>query len=176
MYICQMNKITQSAVTPENREEDGIVSKILRVIAFPVAAMTGFFAARTSVHNSAYNQAKMLGAFDDILSEATPKSRADIQELVNHTIDTAEYLKRSAKIKSAYQAVGDVRMKELGLSNFVRKWKYMAKADQQVVTRAGLAAAGVTLGALLSIADSKLFTRLFSSHSKKDSKEEGQQR
>lgn len=174
-----MSESTQSTATTESQEESGIMPRILRVIAVPVALITGFFAARTSVHNSAYNQAKMLGAFDDILSKSTPESRADIQELINHTIDKTEFLKRSMKTKTAYFVAGNARMEEMGLTNFVKKWNYMARADRQVVARSGLAGVGVTLGALLTISDSKALSKLFSTYSKKDSKdskEEGQQR
>jgi len=150
-----MDKIEDNIAPPDKSGKSTTFGKLLHIVAYPIAAISGIWAANASVHNHAYDMAKKLGAFDDLLAKATPKSKCDAHELLAGKITTDEYVARSAKIKETWQVEGLKRMEELGLNSFSRKWKYMARAARQETILTSLTAAGIAIGALLTIADSK---------------------
>lgn len=152
-----------NAISPQNEQSGGIASRLLRVLAYPIAAISGYWAADVSAHNSAYNTAKSLGAFDDILAVSTPRSRLEIQELITDKIATKEFWSKALASKSEYQIKADERMYKMGLRGFRSKWDYMAKANRQDAILVGMTVAGIAIGALLTMAESKAINNLFGS-------------
>ena len=153
-----------------SQEQSSLVGKAVKILSYPLAALSGFWAAKVSVHNSAYNTAKSLGAFDDILESATPKSKMDIKEGVQGIIDTAECYRRSIVNKLSYQKLADERMEKIGLDSFAKKWNYMAKANKQDAVLIGMTVFGVAIGALLTMSNSKTLNNLFSKDSSQEQK------
>lgn len=159
-----------SAPDTENKtSNEGLtVSRLIKWLTYPIAAVSGFWAANVSVHNNAYNTAKTLGAFDDILDVATPKSISDLHQGVVGKISTAECYARSIENKLNYQKLADERMAKIGLDSFRSKWNYMAKANKQDAVLIGMTVFGIAIGALFAISESKTLNNLISSE-KKDS-------
>lgn len=154
---------------PEKEKKPGLASKVLLVATYPIAALVGWWSAMVTAHSGAYNTAKSLGAFDDILATATPKSRADIQEFVAGNINQKEFWRRAMESKKAYQTAAHARMDDMGLiKNLRNKWRYMPKANRDSVVKSGLASAGITLGALLSVAESRILDKIFPQSSKEE--------
>lgn len=57
---------TNSQTASIEVEKSGLVSKALRIIAYPIAAATGYWFGSTKVRNNAYDNAKFNGAFNKI--------------------------------------------------------------------------------------------------------------
>jgi hypothetical protein len=155
---------------PEKQENPTTFNKIMKAVGYPVAAISGLWATKVSVHNNAYNTAKKLGAFDDILEKTTPESRSQIKDLINNAIPTEEYITKSLQSKAAYQAAADERLELMGLNTFKNKWDYMAKASKQDAVLIGLTVSGIAIGAWLSIANNKSLSNLFSNGKENDTK------
>jgi hypothetical protein len=164
-----MGKSDTSKLAAE-QEKEPVLNKALKIAAIPIGALTGFWTASTTAHDNAYNTALRGGAFDDLIAKTKPKRQADVEALLNGSIGTEEYWQRALKNKADWHAVGFPRMKKLGLTNFWRKWRYMSLDGKPAVIQQGLTISGITIGALLSIANSKLLNDLF--FGSKDSEKE----
>jgi hypothetical protein len=163
-----MADTTQITATSQVSDDSSLANQALKVIAYPIAGLSGLWAASISVTNSAYETARKLHAFDDILQKVTPKSEADIQDCIHGVIDSKENFDRAIKSKLEYHSAVNARMKKLGLDSFERKWDYVAKASKEDAALKGMTASGVAIGALLTIANSKLVSKIFSGHHERE--------
>jgi hypothetical protein len=164
-----MEKEQETTAAPEEAKKTPLFNRVLKMAAYPAAALSGFWATSVNVHNSAYNKAKALGAFDDILETATTRSKSEVEARRKGQISLEEFSEKWPKSKLAFQEAAEARMKYMGLDSFKNKWKYMAKESKQEAVLVGLTVTGIAIGALLTIANSKTVGNLFGSE-KDDSK------
>jgi hypothetical protein len=157
--------------THEKPDDSSFLSKLLRFVAFPVAGVSGYYASLTEVRNKAHQVARQTGVLDDIdpLWEAQRKANAKLR--VEGAITETEHLLRDRVNRAGHRAALDARMEYMGLGGFLPKLNYISRSSKQRALIDGMTVAGISLGALLTIANSKSITTLFSD----DTAEEPQQ-
>lgn len=167
-----MDKSSEPAVATEAKETPHPLNRMLAVAAFPISALTGYWTASVTAHHASYNKAKGLGTFDDLSAIASSKGKADIQDALKGEITTEEFGQRVIKNTEAFRTPGFERMEKLGLQyshdlkTFKNKWNFMSLESRQTALLNGLAVSGITIGAVLSMANSKTLTNMFSGKSK----------
>lgn len=156
-----LNEQNQQVIS---QQESAVFSKVFKVAAYPVSFLAGAIAAKTHIDDSAYNELKKRGVFDDIQAEHVEKL-AEIsnsaKEAYNRTHIPQDILKATTQEKTNYSQKVETRIKEFDLDNTVKKWKLINKSDRQGAVQAAFMFSGIAVGALLSIADSKVLTYLF---------------
>ena len=167
-----MDKSTEAAIATENQENPNAFSRALKVIAYPFALVAGFWATNVRVHNSAYNVARTLKGFEDILGQETPKSEKEMAQRIAGELEKDEFFSRAINNRLSYTKAATERMEHLGLDSFYKKWRYIAEESKQVAIIEGLTISGIAIGALLTMANSKRLTTLFSrKHTEEDAQE-----
>ncbi len=197
-------------------EESGLISKALRILAYPASAFAGYWFGKTKVRNSAYDNAKFNGAFNKIrgVVEAECPVFDEKGEVIKGLYRVEERIVRGGHLdglkqvgKMAEDVVaqefpvrkgkdvvelfdihaltnfmheshsGNVNdhMKKIGLGTLRKQWKHNSKYQQQEALMYGAAAMAVTIGAILSIANSKTFSKMLA-HRRDDAEPESPSR
>jgi hypothetical protein len=167
----------------------GILSIALKWLSIPVTVFAGYFFGATHVHNAAYDRARrhnligptpaqkldeknqpifkdngepvlvkekptiILGkvdavnqGFKDAAAELVDKGSVDLNKTIP-TLDKAA----NAEIKES--------MKKIGLGNIFKQWDNIHASDKQEALMRAFTAAGITIGALFAIANTKTISQ-----------------
>jgi len=166
----------------ETEDNPHIFNKILKVVAYPVAAISGLWVAGREVHNGVYQKASSVEGnpiFGDIRSQFKPQYTKNAEEAVSGAISKEVFLANEFAIKTEHsRAIGE-RLEKIGFSNrnqgfgfknFAAKWKYVNNGTKQSAIIQGLTVSGIAIGAMLTIANSKSIIDYFAKDKDKDEK------
>ena len=73
-----MDEPTKSAIVIETEDNPHIFNRILKIIAYPIAAVSGLWVVKKEVSDTVYDDLKRGKAFDDILEDLQPKNEANV--------------------------------------------------------------------------------------------------
>ena len=178
-----MLKASEEFVVPvavaQPKPEANPINKILQVAAYPISALSGFWAAHWRVHGDTYNNLKRFDAFKDIHQEGVPggldmRNRKNVQDRILHpeTHSVEKFLEISKLTKSEYSQKVSARMEQYGLgggmTNFKRKWEYINSPAKLEATLVGLTVTGVALGAMLTVANGKSLFEIMSGNAEEE--------
>jgi len=164
MLDATMDKPAQQS---EEKENKAFFAKALEVAAYPLSAMAGYLFTKRSIHDSAYDNAKFMGAVDGV-SAPHRKQLVKIGEQANSVVNAGkEFDLIAATAKEFIHHPGNVdkRMEQLGLGSLVKQWKFTSPYQKQKALMHGFGAVGVTIGAMLLVAESKIFNDFFTKKS-----------
>jgi hypothetical protein len=156
-----------SDIELEHKEEPGALSKALKFIAYPVAAFTGFLSARTTIRSHAYDNVLRHEATKDIHDDVFVKMKEKGHWASDHIKagkGSVDFIEETKAMHKTYEHAYETRMGELKLGSLWRRWKFNQPHQQQQVIINGLTVAGITLGAVLTMAHSKTLGRVFTRH------------
>jgi hypothetical protein len=171
--------------TTDKSNEPSLLSKALKIIAFPIAAVSGWLVGKIHVQNAAYDNARFMNAFFDIKDDVKEKKTIEVvaQEVVEkegyHTqlkklVKTAVEEKVIAKpgtidiyeltqdLRTENKALVTERMEKIGLGTLRKQWKFNMHYQRRDAIINSLTVAGIAIGAILSIANMKAVQHLFS--------------
>lgn len=164
--------------TPEKTSEDesdtpGMLTRILKVAAYPIAVISGYWVTKVTVHNYAYDNAKFMKGVKSI-SEPHRSALQAIGEEADAVIKNGGTYDLPAKVSPLFEkhtpAVAE-RLEKLGLGTLRKQWNFTSTYQQHQAVINGLTAAGIAIGSLLMIANSKTFSRMFSKQEKNNSED-----
>jgi len=161
-----MDKITESIAATQKEDNPHFINRMIKIVAYPISLAAGFLVTNTSVRDSAYQKAKKRGGFDDIEIKFGGKDRQDLVLKNSQLITQEEWLERAIKNKLSHSAAVQEKMEELGINRFASKWKYINRGNKQKAIIDGLTVAGISIGAILTIANTKSLTEFFFGESK----------
>lgn len=154
---------------PATTEHETFINKVLRVVAYPVAAISGFFVTANEVHNAVYSKLKDTPGdpyFGEIAKKFKGEYAKNAQEYISGEIDAAARLQDELRIKKQYSEAIGAKLSELGFSdgffrmkNFTNKWQTVSRGTKQNAVINGLTVAGIAIGAILSTTNSRLFDK-----------------
>jgi hypothetical protein len=151
--------------TPEQfakkEQELPLFNRILRVAAYPIALASGLWATHTDLRNTSYDSARRQGAFNDLLEKHRPIASQGVQDRIAGKISAEEFFQQAMKNKGEYSKAVDERMKTLGVKSMFDKWKYINRADKKHALVEGMKVVGISLGAMLTVANSKSLVDFF---------------
>ena len=156
-------------------QKTGILSKLLKVLTVPLAAGAGYWFGQTSIRDSAYDNAKTHGAFDDMNKDhfsyngkSTGKNYHDtLSEVGSEALKavknekTFDIVEKASHLHVEREAQVAKRLEQIGLGTLGKQWKFTSKYQRQQALMNAFTAAGITIGALLSIADTKMISQAF---------------
>lgn len=163
---------TDAPVGMPAQEKTSLLEKAVRLFAFPIAGISGLWAGHVSLRSSTKNTAKDFGVFARIDKERIPVSTATTMKRLAGETSVAEFLAEDAANKAEYTRQVGVELEKLGLNKTANQWKYVSQISKQRAVIEGMTVAGIAVGALLTITESKLLSRMFT-HNKD---QEGQNR
>lgn len=158
--------------TSENESGSGLLSKIVRVLAYPVSAGAGYWVARRRIYDSAYDNAKFHGVFGDEGKILRDGEMVDHYEALKQEGKKAcEALQRgemydivaaTKDLHAGHAADVEKGLKSVGLGTLGKQWKFTNPHQKNMALLDGFAIAGISIGALLTMANSKTVSNLFS--------------
>jgi hypothetical protein len=164
----------QTTFPVPSEERSNLLHRFLKIFAFPIAAVSGFWATHTSVRSSAFKTAEDLKIFRKIDGDYLRERKAHIDAHDRGQISMAELHKRDTILKREHRGKIRTRMGEIGRSNFVTQWDYISRSSRQRAIIDGMTVVGVSIGAMLTIGDSKWLTdQLFHRGDDKEKSEKG---
>lgn len=154
-------KETQSPET-DNLTATG---KFLKIAAYPVSFLTGFFVTKVNISDSAYNHFKHYDGIADIRKEGTGAIKKIFQEGIDNAkkgVGNEGFLKKVVEHRNEYFPKIEGRKKALGIHSFFDEWKVVHRSDKQNAVINGIMVTAVALGALLEVTNTKMFNNFFS--------------
>jgi hypothetical protein len=150
-----MNEDTSQSNKPS------LLSRVLKVAAYPIAAVTGYWFTKTSIRGSVYDNVRNHQVLDDlrdpVMEEMRVRGRDAAQKAKRG--EHVDFFKEVEAIHVNYAAKVDERLEKLTLGTLGQQWKFTQKHQKQQALMNGFTAAAITIGALLSIAHSKTISQ-----------------
>jgi hypothetical protein len=131
---------------------------VLKVLAYPVSALIGYAFAKPLIHDGVYDNLKRYHAFDDIRASHHAKLHEMIRDFNGGK--PVDVLNQTRSIKAAYESQLSDQFDRLGLGTLEKQWRFLDKTQQRNVLMTGFTAAGIGIGAMLTIANNKSVSAL----------------
>lgn len=170
-----MEKSVSTETTVEKREKMPWVNRIISIAAYPIAGISGIWVAANELHNAAYQKAKGLDGnphFGEIQKLYDGKYVDIAKKFEDGLLNTQQRLTAEWAVKKEYSKAVGGKMKALGfgdgwgrMEDLPNKWHSVNRGTKQSAIISGLTVAGVAIGALLTIANSKSLIEYFSQDS-----------
>jgi hypothetical protein len=182
--------------TDNTSNEPGWLSKALKVLSLPVSATIGYLFAKAHIHESAFSNMRKDKAFGKL--EKRPKSPDNILDKRQHEFEgmlakhqaeresivqeglklieegkNGDISKPLAESRKNFARAADSLMKKLGIRNFFDEWGITGPSAHNRAVMEGLAAAGIALGVIFSIASNKTIQQAFSKRDAEQKSEQG---
>lgn len=150
----------EPTATPKNKADaqDNTFSKVLRVLAFPISFISGLIVAHVQVRGSAAREAINDGSLKDIVDNYSKQRSPIITARIRGELSAEEFSKLSIEARDIYRHAADARMQHMGHGSFLERLSYVPRSAAQKALLEGVAVAGVTLGALLALSNSRLLS------------------
>lgn len=170
----KMPEPTTAQPAPVKEDTPHLLNRMIKIAAYPIAAISGFAVMNRDVHSSAYQKAKgVVGnpLFKDIADTYEPQFTKNAEALMrkDNPISQQEFSAIDMKIKTAHSNAVSKRIEKLGLGNeffglknFSTKWNYINRSKRQQAMINGLTVSGIAIGALLTIGNSKVLGDMLS--------------
>ncbi|MCE2926636.1 MAG: hypothetical protein LW823_03185 [Rickettsiales bacterium] len=177
--------INSGEKAPSAQEQVGIISKILKVASIPAGAATGYYFGAASISDSTYNRLKrnsVLAAKYDPERPAAVliKSMKPISEKFNDAASAISNNNTEQASKILSETIPELdkivvkeinqHMKSAGLGPIWKKWKFVHASDKNRALLDAFTAAGITIGAILAVSNSRTLSAMFTGNDKETSR------
>lgn len=158
-----------------NGEPDNILSKVLKIAAYPLGAFTGWWVTRNQVRHYTFQKLKVRGGLDDIIAtHEEGQLNREMSEALSHIRNSDSVYDLTTKnrpLEKEYTEAIRERMKKLGLDGIKNQSEFIYKPQFHKALIEGVTAATIAIGALLIIANSKSLARAFNDITDKEKDE-----
>ncbi len=148
-----------------NGNPEGFVAKAIKVIAMPIAAASGYWVAARRIYVNAYDNAKEHGLFRDLINGERKQGMERIgAKAVAAAKAKTEYeiLEESIPFHKVHTDKVLERFKDVGLGSTRKRWGFLRTDQKQAAIIEFMTVAGIAIGALLTVANNKTISHLFS--------------
>jgi hypothetical protein len=148
----------------------GPVAKALGILAYPISAFTGFWVTRQSARSSVYDNAMFHDLTADLRNPLVEEAKAKGREAAA-TIKAGgkvDFYEMTKEMHQNFSKDIETRMEGATLGKLHKKWKFMMPHQKHKALIHGFTAAGISIGALLAMANSKTVSNLFLNDKDKD--------
>lgn len=149
---------------PEGKKNKISASDALTVVAYPISAAAGLYAAKQNIRDHSSKYHRKIGTFQGIEDlERQTKEAVEKAEATggNPRLEMAKGVERVEEFKAT-------RFKQMGYKSVLHNFRDLTENGRTEAVVVGLTVTGITLGALLMIANSKnTFDKIFG-HADKD--------
>lgn len=149
----------KSVQTPEKPQNGLFLSKAFEIVAYPFSAVVGLFVAQKNIRDYAYDNAKNMEAVHDITVPHRDRLRG-IGRRANMEISAGREFDLIAATREEFRHhPSNVQegLKKLGIGTFPRQLTFTSSHQKQKAVLEGFGAAAISIGALLLVAESKIF-------------------
>ncbi|MGE0754285.1 MAG: hypothetical protein AB7L92_03900 [Alphaproteobacteria bacterium] len=143
--------------TRPQRETPSVAAKALKLLSFPIAAISGFWVAKQRIYKDAYENARDTG-FLKGLAGKTGERTQKMQEIAREALEriengeTVEVLKKTRPLNKEINEKIAKRMQSLGLGNIRQQWDFTRPDQKHAAAIEFITVAGISIGALLAVA------------------------
>lgn len=159
-----------------SNQEQGWLSKALKLAAYPVAGFIGFWVARDHIRHSTFTKLEEEGALKDIYTPYIGKKEKIYDAMGREGITRKEWkaLKKESRALSK-KYTGDLRdrFEKLGLNDLRSQTREIYKQQTQKALIEGFTAATIVMGGLLILANSKTLSHAFAHREEEDKARDG---
>jgi hypothetical protein len=144
--------------------EHGILSKTLKVAAYPIAAIAGYLVVAHDTLQSVYDDIKgpkdkgLRGAYE---AEKNRLVKLGKEAAANHTAPSEDIAAKKNILNKTYNRQINTELKEMGLGSTIKRWNWIHPGDRRQALFRGIEAGAIVLGAVLLVSSSKLVTEMF---------------
>ncbi len=161
-------KIVTAPKQPEKEDKLHWANRMLKVVAYPIAAISGLWVTYTSTHAKFNQDVRPLKEFQAIEKKFTALRQDMVTRCDRGIIDTSTLRAESHKLKLDNRVAISAQLEKLGLDGVVDKWCSLSRNKRQLTIVEGLTVSGIAIGAMLSIANSKALIELFAGKEEQD--------
>ncbi len=121
----------QSGNGKKNSEPDNIVSKVLKIAAYPLGAFSGWWVTKNQIRHYTFQKLKGRGGLDDVIAKHEEGLlKREMSEALNHIRNTDSVYELKVKnqpLESEYTEAIRERMRQLGLNGIKNQSEYIYK-------------------------------------------------
>lgn len=155
--------------TVDSDEQQGPVSQIVKLAAYPISVGLGLWAARVNISDACYNTIRDFDGFGDFLQQRRiglgDKFRA-ARRNIEAGISNEGFPNIVRADRLDYFPIVEQRKLDLGIKNVFDEIKFIHRSHKQTAIINGLTIGAVSLGALLAVANSRAVNNLFAKSDK----------
>ena len=156
-----MTEVSEEKTTSD---QPNAFARGIKVIAYPVSGAIAWIFGQSKSRHESYGNIKNAGAF----TEGRNRRNNEIAEILN-SHDKTDVAQKLSDAEKRYSKYVDKRFAEIGLSGRWARFKSLHPIQKMETGLTAFTAAGISLGVLLTIADSKsLLSKLNVSDRDKD--------
>lgn len=154
----EFTSITPFSAVAENNGKGRGVAGWLNILAYPVSAFSGFLVWKNHVYQESLGTRERKGDFKD-LQEKSKEEYAVINNEIktNKSLSDLEKREKQYQHRINYDKGREAILKEKGFTNIFHHYKGIASHARDNALISGLTIFGVSLGAMLMVANSKSF-------------------
>ena len=144
-------------------ESDGFVSKAIKALTFPIAAVSGYWVAARRIYVNAYDNAKEHGLLKDLVNGKRKEGLEAIgREALAAVAANKQYniLEKSVPFHNAHNEKVLEHFKKIGLGTTGKRWQFLRGDQKQAAMIEFMTVAGIAVGALLTVANNKTISHL----------------
>jgi len=167
-----MEKSASTTDAPKVQEpKESWLNRTLKVAAYPIAALSGLWAAGRELHYAAYKtiqSGENNPLFKEIKNTYEPSFAKNAHDLASKTITEEKFLSEFIRIKGEHSHAVGAKMQSLGLGNELfglkdmpKKWSTVNRDARNRALITGATVTGIAIGAMLTIANSKTLEQFF---------------
>lgn len=147
-------------------QESGLLSKVLKVAAYPISAVAGLWSAKAGIESSTYDSLLFLHAIDDIRDPVVEEGRKKGVELSKKAAAgmTVDLHTETEPVFSKYRQDMQTRYERFSLGTLRQKWRHTQPHQRTGIIIQGVTGAGIALGTLLAVANSKPISHALAKH------------
>ncbi|MDX2073901.1 MAG: hypothetical protein SFX19_06005 [Alphaproteobacteria bacterium] len=159
-----MEKSAEQTKAPAHPREIPFYNRVLRVIAYPASLLMGMWTAGSELHNATRQKLGDIPGnpwFGELEKKFDVDSAALTRKAMEGKISGPEYSRQLNILKELTSDAAVHQMERagygegwMGARNIEKKWTFVNRGHRQQAVTNGLAATGVTLGVLLTVAQS----------------------
>ncbi len=151
-----------------NSEGNGFLSKAIKILSLPIAAVSGYWVASRSIFNHTYANVKDHDILSDLTGKDTERHKKmtqigkEAREAANSKT-MYEITEKSVPLHADHYEKVLERFKYAGLGTTRKRWKFLRPDQKDAVLIEFMTVAGIAVGALLTLANNKTISHAFSS-------------
>ncbi len=145
-------------VPAENKESKRGIGGWLNILAYPASLVSGFFVWKNHVYQESLGTRERKGDFDELQKKSKEEYAVINEEIkTNRSLSDLEKREKQYQHRINYDKGREAILKEKGFTNIFHHYKGIASHARDNALISGLTIFGVSLGAMLMVANSKSF-------------------
>ncbi|MEZ5692147.1 MAG: hypothetical protein R3D71_10870 [Rickettsiales bacterium] len=147
----------ENSSSSKKENEQGKVGRFLNVAAYPLSIGAGYYVTDKQIYNSSREQLSRRGAFKEDCEKMKEAGKQVLGEAEN--LSGEQVREKFKSIANTFEESVDKTFNKMGYKNMFHHFDHLPAHDRNSAIVNGLFAFGVSIGALLSVANSRILLK-----------------